>query len=137
MVRRLIDEREEVTAGGIVRPTAFQWSKPGVRFDATPKHWRAEVVAVGTGRRLKTGGRSPIPLEPGEHVLVNTWAQGDRSDKPADLDRLPEKERLLWTEALDDLPPLRHGLWAGVPVPGEKGCYFVRTSDLVCSLGRP
>ncbi len=55
-------EAEEVTAGGIVLPDS-----------AKEKPQRGKVVAVGPGRLLDSGERSPIGLVSGDEVLFGKY----------------------------------------------------------------
>ncbi len=62
---RIVVEREESlekTAGGIVLPGSAQ-DKPS----------RGTVIAVGNGRLLPDGKRSPLQLKPGDAVLFSTY----------------------------------------------------------------
>lgn len=61
VVRR--EESEEVTAGGIVLPDS-----------AKEKPARGVVVAVGDGRLLDDGSRSPSQLSAGDRVLFSSYA---------------------------------------------------------------
>lgn len=63
---RLVVQREESaakTAGGIILPD-----------NAKEKPTRGKVVAVGTGRVLSDGTRSPPQLKAGDSVLFSTYA---------------------------------------------------------------
>ena len=55
-------EAEETTAGGIVLPDA-----------AREKSQRGKVLAVGPGKLLDSGERSPIGLAEGDHVLFGKY----------------------------------------------------------------
>lgn len=57
---------ETVTPGGIIIPATSE-----ARAKTKRDYFRAEVVATGPEVR---------DLEPGEHVLVHTWADGDGSE---------------------------------------------------------
>jgi chaperonin GroES len=41
---------------------------------AREKPLEAEVVAVGTGRILKSGAKVPLQVRPGDRVLVGKWS---------------------------------------------------------------
>jgi chaperonin GroES len=56
-------EREQTTAGGIVLPDS-----------AREKPARGTVVAVGSGRLLDDGSRSPSQLKQGDMVLFISYA---------------------------------------------------------------
>ena len=56
-------EAAEVTAGGIVLPDT-----------AKEKQQRGEVVAVGTGRLLDSGKRSPLVVKAGDKVIYGKYA---------------------------------------------------------------
>ncbi len=60
MVRRLEESEEKV--GGIIIPDS-----------AKEKPQQAEVVAVGSGRVLENGSRSPLSVKAGDRVLVGKW----------------------------------------------------------------
>lgn len=64
LVRRL--EVEEEVHGGIIIPDT-----------AKEKPLEADVVAVGEGKRLKDGSRSPIEVEIGDTVLVGKYSGTD------------------------------------------------------------
>lgn len=55
-------EAEETTAGGIVLPDA-----------AKEKPQRGEVIAVGPGKLLDSGERSPISVAVGDEVLFGKY----------------------------------------------------------------
>jgi chaperonin GroES len=57
------DESEKVTAGGIVLPDT-----------AKDKPTRGKVVAIGDGRLLDSGVRSPFQVKVGDHVLFSSYA---------------------------------------------------------------
>jgi len=62
---RIVVEREESiaqTSGGIFLPGSAQ-DKPS----------RGVVIAVGDGRLLKDGSRSPLQVKPGDQVLFTTY----------------------------------------------------------------
>jgi len=61
LVRRV--EAEEVTAGGIVLPDT-----------AKEKPKRGKVEAVGQGRLLENGQRSPLQIKKGDEVLFSSYA---------------------------------------------------------------
>ncbi len=56
-------EAEEKTAGGIVLPDT-----------AKEKPQRGEVVAIGSGKRLKDGSRAPLAVKTGDTVLFGRYA---------------------------------------------------------------
>lgn len=58
IVRRL--EAESVSKGGIIIPE-----------NAKEKPVRGEVLAVGAGRFLESGGRTPVGCSPGDVVLFS------------------------------------------------------------------
>ena len=60
LVKRL--ESEEKTAGGIVLPDA-----------AMEKPQRAPVLAVGDGKLLDSGQRSPLAVKKNDRVLLSKW----------------------------------------------------------------
>ena len=55
-------ESEEKTAGGIVLPDA-----------AKEKPQRATVLAVGDGKLLDSGQRSPLSVKRNDQVLLSKW----------------------------------------------------------------
>ena len=61
IVRRLEESEEKV--GGIIIPDT-----------AKEKPQQAEVVAVGSGRVLENGSRSPLSVKAGDRVLVGKWS---------------------------------------------------------------
>lgn len=65
LVETLDQGRETVTEGGIVLPATLQ-SHAKTKRDL----WRGRVIAVGPEVK---------GIEPGEHLLVHTWAEGDGS----------------------------------------------------------
>ena len=64
LVRRL--EESESMVGSIVIPDS-----------AKEKPQQAEVVAVGSGRRLETGERAEMELKPGDRILFGKYAGSD------------------------------------------------------------
>jgi chaperonin GroES len=60
IVRRLEESEEKV--GGIIIPDT-----------AKEKPQQAEVVAVGSGRVLDNGTRTPLSVKAGDRVLVGKW----------------------------------------------------------------
>ncbi len=58
---------ETVSAGGIHLPATFAGSR-SAKLGAKADHWKARVVAVGPEAH---------DLEPGDVVLVHTWAAGE------------------------------------------------------------
>lgn len=61
LVKRL--EEGESKIGSIVVPDS-----------AKEKPQQAEVIAVGKGRRLESGDRSPIDLKPGDRILFGKYS---------------------------------------------------------------
>jgi len=61
LVRRL--EEAEQRVGGIIIPDS-----------AKEKPQQAEVVAVGTGKILENGKKSPLTVKAGDRVLVGKWS---------------------------------------------------------------
>jgi chaperonin GroES len=61
LVRRL--EEDERKVGGIIIPDS-----------AKEKPTRAEVMAVGSGRRLESGKKVPLALKAGDRVLIGKWS---------------------------------------------------------------
>ena len=61
VVRR--EEGEDMTAGGIVLPDS-----------AREKPARGTVIAVGPGKMLDDGTRSPIDLKEGDEILFTSYA---------------------------------------------------------------
>lgn len=57
------DEREEVTAGGIVLPGSAQ-DKPA----------RGKIVSIGDGKLLDDGSRGEFQVKVGDHVLFSSYA---------------------------------------------------------------
>jgi chaperonin GroES len=57
---------------------------------AREKPLEAEVVAVGSGRILKSGAKVPLQLKPGDRVLVGKWSGSDV--RLGDVDYLILKE---------------------------------------------
>jgi chaperonin GroES len=64
LVRRLGEAETKV--GSIVIPDSAQ-----------EKPQQAEVVAVGSGRRLPSGERAPIELTPGDRILFGKYSGAD------------------------------------------------------------
>ena len=64
LVRRIEDTEQKV--GGIIIPDT-----------AKEKPQQAEVVAVGSGRRLENGERVLPAVKPGDKVLVGKWSGTD------------------------------------------------------------
>ena len=60
IVKRVEESEEKV--GGIIIPDT-----------AKEKPQQAEVVAVGSGRILENGDRSPLSVKAGDRVLVGKW----------------------------------------------------------------
>ncbi|MGH9886402.1 MAG: co-chaperone GroES [bacterium] len=60
IVKRIEESEEKV--GGIIIPDT-----------AKEKPQQAEVVAVGSGRILENGDRSPLSVKAGDRVLVGKW----------------------------------------------------------------
>jgi chaperonin GroES len=64
LVKRL--EESESMVGSIVIPDS-----------AKEKPQQAEVVAVGSGRRLESGERAEMELKPGDRILFGKYAGSD------------------------------------------------------------
>jgi chaperonin GroES len=92
---------ESITAGGIIIPATTE-----KRAKTTADHFRARVVAVGPGELLQNGERDAIDLNPGDEVLVYSFAE-DKSDGSA--------------------------LYTGAGGPGRNQL-FVRPRDIVCAV---
>jgi chaperonin GroES len=61
----------------IVKRTVAPEGKVGRLFipdSAREKPTEAEVVAVGSGRTLKSGQKAPLQVRPGDQVLVGKWS---------------------------------------------------------------
>ena len=79
---RVVLEREEsesITAGGIVLPDT-----------AKDKPARGKIIAVGDGRLMKDGSRSPLQVKAGNRVLFSSYA--------GDTFKLGDRELLLMRE---------------------------------------
>ena len=79
---RVVLEREEsesITAGGIVLPDT-----------AKDKPARGKIIAVGDGRLMKDGSRSPLQVKTGNRVLFSSYA--------GDTFKLGDRELLLMRE---------------------------------------
>jgi chaperonin GroES len=79
---RVVLEREEsesITAGGIVLPDS-----------AKDKPARGKIIAVGDGRQMKDGSRSPLQVKAGNRVLFSSYA--------GDTFKLGDRELLLMRE---------------------------------------
>ncbi len=79
---RVVVEREEsesVTAGGIVLPDS-----------AKDKPARGKIIAVGDGRLMKDGSRSPLQVKAGNRILFSSYA--------GDTFKLGDRELLLMRE---------------------------------------
>lgn len=61
LLRRLAPE--ETLKGGIILPDA-----------AKKKQEQAEVIAVGTGKKDKNGQLIPMPVQPGDTVLIEKYS---------------------------------------------------------------
>ena len=68
------NEAEETTAGGIVLPDA-----------AKEKQQRGTVIAVGPGRMLDSGERSPISVKVGDQVLFGKYGGTEVTHSGDDL----------------------------------------------------
>src|SRR5262249_3297418 len=68
VVRRF--EAQGKTTGGILLPDA-----------AKNKPQKGEVLAVGPGKLLKDGTRSPLQVKKGDTVLFTTWAGDEYREK--------------------------------------------------------
>ncbi len=76
-------EAEEKTAGGIVLPDT-----------AKEKPQRGTVVAVGPGKLLDTGKRTPVPVKNGDVVLYGKYSGSDVKVAGEDLKILHENDLL-------------------------------------------
>ena len=79
---RVVLEREEsesITAGGIVLPDT-----------AKDKPARGKIIAVGDGRLMKDGSRTPLQVKAGNRVLFSSYA--------GDTFKLGDRELLLMRE---------------------------------------
>jgi chaperonin GroES len=74
---------EEKTAGGIVLPDAAQ-----------EKSQRGKVIAVGPGRMLDGGKRSPVAVEIGDEVLFGKYGGTEIEVEGKDLKILRESDIL-------------------------------------------
>ena len=81
LVRRL--EEADTKIGSIVIPDSAQ-----------EKPQQAEVVAVGSGRRLPSGERTPIDLAPGDRILFGKYSGSDTKIEGEDYLILTEDEIL-------------------------------------------
>ncbi|MGD0517859.1 MAG: co-chaperone GroES [Thermoguttaceae bacterium] len=73
------DESESVTAGGILLPET-----------AKDKPARGKIIAIGDGRLMKDGSRSPLQVKIGNRVLFSSYA--------GDTFKLGDRELLLIRE---------------------------------------
>ena len=73
------DESESVTAGGILLPET-----------AKDKPARGKIIAIGDGRLMKDGSRSPLQVKAGNRVLFSSYA--------GDTFKLGDRELLLMRE---------------------------------------
>jgi chaperonin GroES len=73
------EESESITAGGIVLPDS-----------AKDKPARGKIIAVGDGRLMKDGSRSPLQVKAGNRVLFSSYA--------GDTFKLGDRELLLMRE---------------------------------------
>ena len=74
---RIVVERvttEDKTAGGIFLPES-----------AKDKQSRGTVIAVGDGRQLKDGSRSPLQVKKGDEVLFTTYGPEEFKDGDKEL----------------------------------------------------
>lgn len=76
-------DAEETTAGGIVLPGSAQ-----------EKPQQGKVVAVGEGRRTKTGGRNAVGVKKGDTVLYGKYAGTDVTVDDVEYKILRENEIL-------------------------------------------
>jgi chaperonin GroES len=76
-------DAEEITAGGIVLPDT-----------AREKPQRGRVTAVGAGRLLKNGTRSPIGLKVGDEVIFGKYAGTEVTIDEVEYKLLRENEIL-------------------------------------------
>lgn len=68
VVRR--QEATEKTSGGIYLPD-----------NARQKPQRGTVMAIGPGRLLKNGNRTPLQVKVGDTILFTTWAGDEFRDR--------------------------------------------------------
>ena len=61
LVKRI--EEDETTKGGLIIPDT-----------AKEKPVRGEVVAAGSGKRLKDGSNRPLDVKAGDKILFEKWA---------------------------------------------------------------
>jgi chaperonin GroES len=81
LIRRL--EAEEKTAGGIILPdTAKEKPKEG------------KVIAVGSGKLLDDGKRSPFQVKKGDRVLFSSYAGTEVKIEGEDYLLMPEEDIL-------------------------------------------
>ena len=77
-------KQEEVTKGGIVLPDTAREEKPE----------QGEVIAVGPGKLLENGQRSPMSVKVGDKILFTKYAPDE-----VDIDRetvlVIEEEKIL------------------------------------------
>ena len=76
-------EADEKTAGGIVLPDT-----------AKEKPQRGKVTAVGSGRLLKNGKRTPIQLKVGDQILFGKYAGTEVTVNDVEFKILRENEVL-------------------------------------------
>jgi chaperonin GroES len=81
LVRRL--EADEQKVGSIIIPDS-----------AKEKPQQAEVIAVGSGRVLEDGSRTPLTVKAGDKVLVGKWSGADVKIDGVDYLILKEDEIL-------------------------------------------
>jgi chaperonin GroES len=81
LVRRL--EADEQKVGSIIIPDS-----------AKEKPQQAEVIAVGSGRVLEDGSRTPLTVKAGDRVLVGKWSGADVKIDGVDYLILKEDEIL-------------------------------------------
>ncbi|MBY0585623.1 co-chaperone GroES [bacterium] len=80
------EESEEKTAGGILLPDSAK-EKPQI----------GKVVAVGDGRVLRDGKRSPLQLKVGDRVYFTSWAGDEFKDAKGGKLLLMREEDILCT----------------------------------------
>lgn len=81
LVKRLAETETKI--GSIVIPDS-----------AKEKPQQAEVVAVGSGKRLPSGERTPIDLKPGDRILFGKYSGSDTKIGEEDYLILREDEIL-------------------------------------------
>jgi chaperonin GroES len=110
LARRI--DAEEKTAGGIIIPDT-----------AKEKPQRAEVLAVGPGKRDETGKLLPLDVKVGDQILFGKWSGTDVKIDGEDLLIMTEHDIMGVVEAAADskrsgAASRRVGAWAAVVALG-------------------